>query len=459
MLLSRQYLIAIVLTLVGLSCILMTPVSDLLDPTQTVSACLITIALIFYGTSILPEHVTALLFMCAAMLLAVAPADIVFSGFTSTACWLIFAGLIMGIAINETGLAKRAANHFSGALISSYPRLITGIVVLSTLLGFLMPSSMGRAVLFIPIALAMAQFCGFKPGDKGHTGVVLAAAFGCHVPTFAVLPANVPNMVMIGAAENIHQWTPLYTEYLLLHFPVLGFLKGILIIALILWLFPDKPRPDSEKSAPTPLTSRELQLMVIMLITLSLWLSDGWHQISAAWVGLAAACILLLPKVGIVSQKSFNDKFNMSSLIFVAGFLSLGTMINYTGLGGLIGDQLNQLLPLEKSQPFINFTVLSITAFITGIFTTLPGVPAILTPLAEQMSSNSGFSLQAILMTQVFGFSTILFPYQSAPLIVAMQLAKVPLKHAAKLCLLLTGLTLVILLPLDYLWWTLLGWI
>ncbi len=58
-------------------------------------------------------------------------------------------------------------------------------------------------------------------------------------------------------------------------------------------------------------------------------------------------------------------------------------------------------------------------------------------------------------MTQVLGFSTIVFPFQSAPLVVAMQLAGVSLKHAAKLCLILTAITITILFPLDYLWWSL----
>jgi hypothetical protein len=86
-------------------------------------------------------------------------------------------------------------------------------------------------------------------------------------------------------------------------------------------------------------------------------------------------------------------------------------------------------------------------------------VPATLTPLAEQISQLTGFSLEAVLMTQVFGYSTIVFTYQSVPLMVAMPLAGVPIGHAARLLLIMAALTVLILLPLDYLWWRLLGWI
>ena len=224
--LNRSQLTAVILIPSIFAIAFFSALSGQFNTDQLIAACLILSTLVLLATSVIPEHLSALIFMAAAMLLAIAPADVVFSGFTSTACWLIFSGLIIGIAINETGLAKRIANIFTGRLDRSYGSLIGGIVLLSILLGFLMPSSIGRAVLVIPIAMAMGTHCGFKEGSNGQIGVALAAAFGCHVPTFAILPANVPNMVLIGTAETMHNWTPMYAEYLLLHFPVLGLIKA-----------------------------------------------------------------------------------------------------------------------------------------------------------------------------------------------------------------------------------------
>lgn len=457
--LSKSQLSALFLIPCAIAGLTLTSISDLFDSNQLMAACLIISALILFATSALPEHITALIFMLAAMLLALAPAEVVFSGFTSTACWLIFSGLIIGIAINETGLAKRIAQTFVSQLDSSYIKLISGIVIMATLLGFLVPSSMGRAVIFIPIAMAIATRCGFSQNSNGFIGVALAAAFGCHVPTFAILPANVPNMVLIGSAESIYNWVPLYAEYLLLHFPVLGVLKAALVIGLILWLYPDTPTRSSNPEPATAISKSEYKLIGVMTITLSFWLTDSYHHISAAWIGLTAACLLLMPGIGLVSQQSFNSKLNMGSLIFVVGILGLGALINDTGIGTITGSLLNAWLPLSPDNSFVSYLSLAFTAFITGTITTLPGVPAVLTPFAEQMSQNSGFSLEAVLMAQVLGFSTILFPFQSAPLIVGMQIAGVPLKHAAKICLISTPIILLILFPLDYLWWSLLGWI
>lgn len=441
------------------SLLLFSPAVAVLNEQQLYSALLIIGGMVLFATGALPEFVSALVVLVLAMLLAVAPAEVVFSGLTSTACWLVVSGLVMGIAIKETGLAKRIADRVSAYFDSSYTKLISGIVLMGILLGFVMPSSVGRVVLFIPIALAIAKSCGFEKGSNGYIGVFLAAAFGCHLPTFAILTANIPNLIMMGTAETIYGWTPMFGEYLLLHFPVLGILKGILLILLILKLFPDTPVRLAVVADNGRLSRTEIRLIIIMLGTLGFWVTDSLHHISSAWIGLAAATILLLPGIGMVSPKSFNENINISSILVLAGLLGIASLINYNQLSLLVGDKVLGWLPLNQGDDLINFFSLSLTAMITGVFATLAGVSATLSPLAEQISQMTGMSIEAVLMTQVFGFSTVVFTYQSVPLMMAIPLAGVDLKHVARLCLFLAVLTVLFLLPLHYLWWQLLGWI
>ena len=47
--------------------------------------------------------------------------------------------------------------------------------------------------------------------------------------------------------------------------------------------------------------------------------------------------------------------------------------------------------------------------------------------------------------------------YAVPPLIVAMQLGGVPLRDAAKMTIVLAAVSLVVLVPLNYLWWSWLG--
>jgi hypothetical protein len=86
-------------------------------------------------------------------------------------------------------------------------------------------------------------------------------------------------------------------------------------------------------------------------------------------------------------------------------------------------------------------------------------MPAVLTPLAAPMAEAADLPLLTVLMTQVVGFSSLAFPYQSPPLMVALQLARVPLGIATKLTLALSLATLLLLAPLVFLWWRWLGYL
>ncbi len=432
-----------------------------LVPAESKTAALSLVTIGFWATGIIPEYITALFFFLFAMLFAISPSDVVFSGFHSTAVWLIFGGLIIGVAINTTGLGKRIAAKATVYLHGSYLKIISGLVAAGILFSFLMPSAMGRVVLLTPIGIAIADHFGFDKGTNGRTGTLMAIIFGTYFPAFAILPANVPNMVMVGMAETQYQISPLYGAYLFLHFPVLGLLKAFLIIGMIVCCYPDQPmeKKYTESKQYEKLSRDEKKLAITLLLLLALWMTDFFHHISPAWIALAGALFLLLPRVGIVNSRQFNRNINWGSLIFVAGILGLGCVINHSGLGKTLAGELLSLLPLGRQNGFVDYMSISLAATLTGVATTLPGVPAVFTPLSESISQATAMPIKTILMMQVVGFSTTIFPYQAPPIIIGMQMSGEKLSSAVKLCLILAGLTTIFLLPVDYLWWKTLGWL
>lgn len=429
------------------------------DPVQARAAGLAVITISLLATASIPEYLTALLLFLAAMLLGIAPPEVVFAGFQSTAIWLVFGGLVLGVAITSTGLGKRIANGLAGHLDGSYLWMVSGMTLAGMALAFIMPSALGRVALLVPITLALADHFGFGQGSNGRTGLVLAALLGSFVSAFAILPANVPNMVLAGMAENQFGMTLLYGEYLLLHFPVLGLLKLAMIVAAIVWIYPDRPlvRNRHEGVNQDPMQYRERLLSGVLAVLLVLWLTDFAHHVSPAWIALAGAVFLLMPGVGVVSTEQFNTRINYGSLFFVAGVIGLGSIIKHSGLGASIGQGLLAVLPLSADAPFVNFFSIALASTVTGLFTTLPGVPAVMVPLAGGIAEATAMPLETILMMQVVGFSAMLLPYQAPPIIVALQMAGIGARKAMRPLLLLALGTYTILLPLDYLWWKFLG--
>ncbi|EIV2909995.1 anion permease [Citrobacter braakii] len=422
-----------------------------------IPSLVIGITILLWATSLLPEFITALLFFAVAMVAKIAPADVIFGGFASSAFWLVFSGFVLGIAIRKTGLADRAARALSSRLTDSWPLMVASVVLLSYALAFVMPSNMGRIALLMPIVAAMAKCAGINEGTRAWYGLALAVGFGTFQLSATILPANVPNLVMSGAAEGSYGIHLNYLPYLLLHTPVLGWLKGAVLIMLICWLFPGKPHAPRDLTPAEPMSRDEKRLAWMLAVVLLLWVSESWHGIGPAWTGLAAAVITLLPRVGFINGDEFSSGVNIRTCIYVAGILGLAITVTQTGIGSAVGEALLQVMPLDEEKPFTSFLALTGITTALNFIMTANGVPALYTTLAQSFADATGFPLLSVIMIQVLGYSTPLLPYQASPIVVAMALGKVPARAGMLLCIALATATYLLLLPLDYLWFSVLG--
>ena len=351
----------------------------------------VTVAL--WATARLPEYLVALLFFAAAMVLHIAPAELVFSGFLSSAFWLVLSGFVLGVAIRKVGLADRAASLLAAHLSGSWPRLAGGVVLLTYGLAFVMPSNMGRIALLMPVVMALADQAELGEGSRGRTGLALAVGFGTFQLSTPILPANVPNLVKAGAAEMAYGIHFAYLPYLALHAPVLGLLKGALLTACVCWLFPARPQLITALPPATPLSAAERRLGLLLVVTLGLWVTDSVHGIQPAWVGLAAACICLLPRIGFITGDEFAAGVNFRTCIYIAGILGFAALVAHSGLGDLIGHGLVAVAPLDPAAPFRSFASLVGITTLLNFVVTANGVPALFTPLAH--TSGGRFRLAA----------------------------------------------------------------
>ncbi|EAR6785667.1 citrate transporter [Salmonella enterica subsp. arizonae] len=335
--------------------------------------------------------------------------------------------------------------------------MVSSVVLLSYALAFVMPSNMGRIALLMPIVAAMAKRAGIADGTRAWYGLALAVGFGTFQLSATILPANVPNLVMSGAAEGSYGIHLNYVPYLLLHTPILAWLKGAVLIALICWLFPGAPCTPREAEASAPMSRNEKRLAWMLTVVLMMWVTESWHGIGPAWTGLAAAVVTMLPRIGFISGDEFASGINIRACIYVAGILGLALTVTHTGIGNAVGETLLHVMPLDTQKPFTSFLALTGITTALNFIMTANGVPALYTTLAESFAAATGFPLLSVIMIQVLGYSTPILPYQASPIVVAMALGKVPAKAGMLLCLALAAVTYLVLLLLDYAWFRVLG--
>lgn len=422
---------------------------------QALGLLVLTIGL--WGTAVVPQHLTTLLLFTIALIAHVAPPQTVFSGFQSGGPWLIFSGIVIGLAMQRTGLGARMAQAMVTRLGGSFGGIVVGTLVVSVLLAFVMPSAMGRMVIMTPILMAFADQVGFTEGRKGRAAIVVGGAMATMVTPMAILPATVPITVFAGSIESVHGIVPRYASFMALHMPVKGLLSLAVLIGLVLLLLRDRQERAPTPAAPKVWSLEEMRLAGILALLLLIWSTDSIHHIAPAWVGLVAAVLCLLPRVGVVPAAAMAQNVNYTPWFFVAGIIGLGAIVAHTGLAQALGSGLIAQLGFVPGEDFRNFVM---TAILSGALTPLlnySGVPAVLTPLGPDIAAATGWPLETALMTQVLGFYTFFLPYQAPPLATAMIMAGIPLRHAIPVCLAFSVVFLVAIMPLDFLWWDALG--
>ncbi|NIM29251.1 MAG: SLC13 family permease [Gammaproteobacteria bacterium] len=430
------------------------------DASMAVAAALTVLTIGLWATHSLPEHIVAVAFFVLAIVLSVAPGEVVLSGFLSSALWLVFGGLVLGAAVQRTGLGSWIASRMVDRMGARYTSVIAAVIVGNVVLGFLVPSGMARAVILVPIVVALSEQLGFARGDRGRTGMVVATAVCGYVVPATILPANLPNAVLLGAADTLYGVQITYGQYLLFNFPINGAVKAVLLWVLVCRLFPAQVGPNVRKAAVREKLSGEGRLLLFLLCgCLALWITDRWHGIAPGWISTGAAVICLLPRVNLVPPESFQRDVSLATLIYVAGILGLGAVVAHSGLGGVFAEFVLAHAGLDSASPGQAFAVLSLLSASIGLFATMPGIVAIMSPLAGDLAGATGLSLVSVLMTIVNGYTLVAFPYQVGPIVFALILGGERFRDAVRLMLPLLLVSAAALIPLTYLWWRLLGYL
>ncbi len=415
-------------------------------------------ALTLFATRAVPEIVTAFGIFLSALALGVIPRELVFSGFMSSGFWLLVSGIVLGVAMTATGLAARISERLIDFTGPSYPRAIFIIAAAGMALGILIPSTMPRIVVMIPIAAALAERLGLASDGRGAIGLVATAATATLLPTYAILTANLPTIVHVGTMDQLYGVQSIYSEYLLQQLPV-NVLRFALLVLLMVGFTGETiaPKPAADTEAE-PVKPEQGRLILVLGAAILLWMTDFAHGIPPAWVALTAAAIVIWPRFDMLKPTAMKEQIDLTPAIFFASIVTVVATARGAGLDQILADFVIEKLPLGGGGLSSIYGVYGFSLILSHL-TTAPAAPAVLVPFAEPLAQATGLSLEAVSMTQILGISTPAIPYQAPPLIVAMSISKVPNAVFLRLCLWLAFAVTVIGVPITVFWWQAIGFV
>ena len=419
-------------------------------------AAVCALAVLSFALRLLPEAVTGLLCFLAFLALGAAPAEVIFSGFATGGFWLLFSGLIIGTAITQTGLGGQIARRLFARSGSAYWRAALVLALMGLGLGLLVPSTMPRIIVVMPVAVSLAAALGFETGSRGQIGLALTAATSTLLPTYGILTANLPTIVQSGALEALYGVAPSYAGYALAQAPVNLVRLGVLLAVLLPFARSGRAAAPAQP-APEPMTPVQLRLLGLLGVAILFWATDRVHGIGPAWVALALAAVLLWPGAGMLPRDAMKGSIDLSPTLFLAGIFAVSGVARHVGLDAMLAEALIPRLGLGEGGTLRDLAAITGSALLVSHLATAPAAPVVLAPLAGAMAEATGWPVEAVGMAQIIGIATPLLPYQAPPLIVAMALAHMPAGLVVRVCLAVGAGVAFIGVPLTALWWQAIG--
>lgn len=419
---------------------------------------LATVAL--WATATVSTLVAGLLFFSLAFATRIAPPLDLLAGFWSNAAGLVIGGFVIGAAAERSGLGRYVARGLMQNFQSSYPRFILGILIGTGALSFLVPSTMGRLAITLPIITAATKEAGYEPGSRGYVGAIAAAVAGNFLTSYAILPGNLTNIIALGALEAIHGPQTQYAEYLLLCGLVLGLIKALLFWLCVIVLLPAPP-PATAPHAPQalPLSGAARRLGVLLACTILLWATDFIHGIKPGAVAVGAAVLCLLPPVRLAGLKESFDFNKLTAILSLGAVLGVATVLIHSGAGVVTSSLIGKLVPLDGQSPAVGFTAITVLSALIAIPATVVGSVAVMTPVLGSVAASTGLPVKLGLIAELTGLQMVFFPYQTVPIMVGLTMGRVPPLSILRLLIPLAVLSFLIILPAQIVWLKVIGYL
>ena len=157
---------------------------------------------------------------------------------------------------------------------------------------------------------------------------------------------------------------------------------------------------------------------MFFLIAIVLWVTNGITGIHVAHTALAVATISVFPGIGCMDFRGTLRSINWAMILFVAGVLAIGTMMQAVGLEDAFTVFFNSISPYFGG--WLGFTVLLwILAQVTAWLGLAIGSPVLFVPFMFPIASAMGMPPVYAALMQGYMQPTVMYYHAPAPLVVA----------------------------------------
>jgi sodium-dependent dicarboxylate transporter 2/3/5 len=424
---------------------------------------------VFYWTfEPVPLGLTAVILLVLMLVFGVASTEVIYSGFSSPAVFLIIGGMMLARGVNDTPLAKRVAYLFLSKWGGTAKGLLGSIIIIPQIQSFFIPAAAVRTTLLLPVALMSLDAIGERGKGNLRKMILLGVAFGGTISGTAVMTAAIGNILTVELLREFVQIKITYIQWFLYTFPIWLFL----IPTAWLLLLKCFPLTDEEKNFPHvkeeiqrklhtlgKMNSQEKKCLAILIFIVALWFTEPFHGLNPSLPALVGVVLMGMPGIGCTSWDNL-VKINFDTVLLIGATLSLGYAFNLSGAADLVGESLSAgwIIDLLRTPILAVIVILLITHTLHLVVANVSTAVVTLIPIFIGLAAKSGADPALICITAslacLHGYILVV---EATPNIIVYSSGRIQQKEFLKPGLMLTILMSICTILVAITWWNWLG--
>ena len=442
---------------VFLGILLMPTPEGLTAPGQRALAVM-TLAVVLWATEAIPVPVAGIGGVVLLVLLGATP-DIgtALYGFSQPVAYFLIGILTLGLAVQQSGLAERMATFLMRGAAGS-PRLLYVQMLLSfAVLTFALPSASTRGAIMVHVYERVLAQWRIPQGHPLYKAVMMAMGSLNRLGSTALLAGGITPVVASGLLGDFSwtQWFALMSVPFYANLAVGG-------AALFLFYRSGFRLEGIDGAAPTSggrMSGVEMRAGAIVIMTALLWFTDFAHGLHPAVPALIALCLILLPRVGVLTWREFERDVGWTNFFVIATSLSLAHALVTTGAAAWFSATLVGGAAQLPTQPLLVLLALAVCfAVVRMLMPNIAGYLALVIPVAMAAGESLGLNpLVCGLAAVVVGDSVVYYGAGGTSAVFVFQRANIPNPEIFRFGITMTLIAITVLLLLIVPYWSLVG--
>ncbi len=414
------------------------------------------LAIILWATEALPVGISSLIILVLlAVTKSVSSMEELFRGFLSPILYFLVGVMAMAGAIVKSGLAQRAARIFLRRAQGNSRRLFLNCLLSLPPLALILPSAITRNAILLPAYQETFQRLNLPRHDGLVKSIVL---------TLGLLNPFASSAFMTGGLAPMTTATLLGSFSWGRWFFLMSVPYYLLLLLGGLWIFFINPSsrkafPHEKEEARPPLSSAEMRVLLIIVLTSLLWILDFWHGWHPAIPALIAAILLATPKIGLLSWKELEGAISWSTFFVLGASLSLAQALITSGAAHWFAHALStSIIQFQEIPALIIFLLILMVSIVHLGIANMSACIALLIPITTTLASS--LHMNPLVFGLIVGIvvdAVILYPVQTATNLLAYETGLIDSWDVLKVGLGLFVLTFFVILFVAIPWWSFLG--